>query len=108
MWLPNIYTHAPNVVSAFLSSTATKVSYYVLLRAMYTLFGAALAAQAIQLKVIVGPMALIAIFLGSVNAIKQDNIKKLLAFSSVAQIGYMALGLSVNNLNGLTGGLIFV
>ena len=106
MWLPNIYTHAPNVVSAFLSSTATKVSYYVLLRAMYTLFGAALAAQAIQLKVIVGPMALIAIFLGSVNAIKQDNIKKLLAFSSVAQIGYMVLGLSVNNLNGLTGGLI--
>ena len=105
-WLPNIYTHAPNVVSAFLSSTATKVSYYVLLRVMYTLFGAALAAQAVQLKFVVGPMALIAIYLGSINAIKQSNVKKLLAFSSVAQIGYMVLGLSVNNLNGLTGGLI--
>ena len=106
MWLPNIYTHAPNVVSAFLSSTATKVSYYVLLRAMYTLFGAALAAQAIQLKLLIGPMALIAIFLGSFNAIKQQNVKKILAFSSVAQIGYMVLGLSMNNLDGLTGGLI--
>ena len=106
MWLPNIYTHAPNVVSAFLSSTATKVSYYVLLRAMYTLFGAALAAQAVQLKLLIGPMALVAIFLGSFNAIKQQNIKKILAFSSVAQIGYMVLGLSMNNLDGLTGGLI--
>ena len=105
-WLPNIYTHAPNVVSAFLSSTATKVSYYVLLRAMYTLFGAALAAQALQLKLLIGPMALIAIFLGSFNAIKQSNVKKILAFSSVAQIGYMVLGLSMNNLDGLTGGLI--
>ena len=39
MWLPNIYTHAPNVVSAFLSSTATKVSYYVLIaRDVYTLW----------------------------------------------------------------------
>jgi len=106
MWLPNIYTHAPNVVSAFLSSTATKVSYYLLLRAMYTLFGAALAAQALQLKVLIGPMALVAIFLGSFNAIKQQNVKKILAFSSVAQIGYMVLGLSMNNLDGLTGGLI--
>lgn len=105
-WLPNIYTYAPNVISAFLSSTATKVSYYVLLRCMYTLFGAALASQAMQLKFVLLPMALVAIFLGSLNAIKQTNLKKLLAFSSIAQIGYMVLGLAVNNVNGLTGGLI--
>ena len=78
------------------------MSYYC----MYTLFGAALAAQAVQLKLLIGPMALVAIFLGSFNAIKQQNIKKILAFSSVAQIGYMVLGLSMNNLDGLTGGLI--
>ena len=106
MWLPNTYTHAPSVVSAFLSSTATKVSYYVLLRVLFTWFGVALAEQATHLKFIIAPMALIAIFLGSLNAIKQTNIKKLLAFSSIAQIGYMVLGLSFNNINGLTGGII--
>ena len=42
-WLPNAYTYAPSVVSAFLSATATKVSFYVLIRAMFTIFGAALA-----------------------------------------------------------------
>jgi multicomponent Na+:H+ antiporter subunit D len=106
MWLPNTYTHAPSVVSAFLSSTATKVSYYVLLRMLFVLFGVSLAAQATHFKFIIAPMALIAIFLGSVNAIKQTNIKKLLAFSSVAQIGYMVLGFSFNNINGLTGGIV--
>jgi multicomponent Na+:H+ antiporter subunit D len=106
MWLPNTYTYAPSVVSAFLSATATKVSFYVLLRVMYTLFGVALAAQAMQLKFLLMPLALIAIFLGSINAIKQKNTKKLLAFSSIAQIGYMVLGLSLNNHYGLTGGLI--
>lgn len=106
MWLPNTYTYAPSVVSAFLSSTATKVSYYVLLRVLFTIFGVALATQAAHLKFIIGPMALVAVYLGSLNAIKQSNIKKLLAFSSIAQIGYMVLGLSFNNINGLTGGIV--
>jgi multicomponent Na+:H+ antiporter subunit D len=106
MWLPNAYTYAPSVVSAFLSATATKVSFYVLLRAMFTIFGVSLAAQATRLEVILIPLSLAAIFLGSINAITQKDAKRLLAFSSVAQIGYMALGLSLHNVNGLTGGII--
>ena len=106
LWLPNTYTYAPSVVSAFLSSTATKVSYYVLLRTIFTLFGAAFVVQATQLKLIVAPLAMIAIFSGSINAIYQVNVKRLLAYSSVAQIGYMVLGLALNNVDGLTGGLI--
>ena len=106
LWLPNTYTYAPSVVSAFLSSTATKVSYYVLLRTIFTLFGAAFVVQATQLKLVIAPLAIIAIFSGSINAIYQVNVKRLLAYSSVAQIGYMVLGLALNNVDGLTGGLI--
>ena len=47
-------------------------------------------------------------FIGSIAAIYQTNIKRLLAYSSIAQIGYMTLGLSFNNLNGLTGGLVHI
>ena len=78
----------------------------MLLRTIFTLFGAAFVVQATQLKPIVAPLAMIAIFSGSINAIYQVNVKRLLAYSSVAQIGYMVLGLALNNVDGLTGGLI--
>ena len=106
MWLPDCYTYAPSVVSAFLSATATKVSYYVLIRAVYVIFGVALAEQAFRMEVVFIPMALAAIFIGSIKAIAQPNIKRLLAYSSVAQIGYMVLGLSFGNVDGLTGGIV--
>jgi len=105
-WLPNAYTYAPSVVSAFLSATATKVSFYVLIRAMFTIFGAALAAQATRLEFVMTPLALMAIFSGSWVAIGQIDVKRLLAYSSIAQIGYMILGLSLHNVNALTGAII--
>ena len=106
MWLPDCYTYAPSVVSSFLSATATKVSYYVLVRAVFVLFGAALIEQTVRMEAVFFPMAMLAIFVGSIKAIGQINIKRLLAYSSVAQIGYMVLGLSFGNQDGLTGGII--
>lgn len=106
MWLPNCYTYAPSVVSSFLSATATKVSFYVLIRAMFMLFGAALIAQAKIFLSFVLFLSLIGIFVGSLKAIGQDDVKRLLAYSSIAQIGYMVLGLSLDNIDGLTGAII--
>jgi multicomponent Na+:H+ antiporter subunit D len=105
-WLPNAYTYAPSVVSAFLAATATKVSYYLLARVVFTIFGAAYIFGEIGLDRLLLPLSLAAMFLGSIAAIHQTNIKRLLAYSSIAQIGYMTLGLSFNSLNGLTGGFV--
>ncbi len=105
-WLPNAYTYAPDNVSAFLAATATKVSYYVLVRVVFTIFGAAFVFGTLGLHVVLMPLALTAMFVGSIAAIYQTNIKRLLAYSSIAQIGYMVLGLSLHNLNGLTGGMV--
>ncbi len=105
-WLPNAYTYAPDNVSAFLSATATKVSYYVLVRVCFTIFGAAFVFGTLKLHLLLMPLSLAAMFIGSIAAIYQTNIKRLLAYSSIAQIGYMGLGLSMHNLNGLTGGMV--
>jgi multicomponent Na+:H+ antiporter subunit D len=105
-WLPNAYSFAPSKVSAFLSATATKVTYYVLLRVSFGLFGLAYVLQDLRLDLLLMPVALIAMFVGSTAAIYQSNLKRLLAYSSVAQIGYMVLGLSLANVTGLTGGLV--
>lgn len=105
-WLPNCYTYAPSVVSAFLSATATKVSFYVLLRTIFTIFGATMLAQTLQMESLLLILALVAIVGGSMVAIFQSDVKRLLAYSSLAQIGYFVLGLSLNNEPALTGSLI--
>ncbi len=105
-WLPNAYSYAPPVVSAFLAATATKVSYYLLVRIIFTLFGTAFVFETMGMQRLLMPLALLAMFLGSIAAIYQKDLKRLLAYSSIAQIGYMTLGLSFANENGLTGGLV--
>jgi len=106
IWLPNAYTYAPAIVTAFLAATATKVAYYVLVRFVYSIFGAPLAFGELRLDAVLMPMAIAAMFAGSFVAIFQDDIKRMLAYSSVAQIGYMVLGLSLASASGLTGGLV--
>lgn len=105
-WLPNAYTYAPSVVSAFLAATATKVAYYLMLRFTYTIFGATFVFSSLRLNLILTPLSLAAMFIGSAAAIYQTDFKRLLAYSSIAQIGYMTLGLSLNSELGLTAGIV--
>ncbi len=106
LWLPNAYTYSPSVVSAFLAATATKVGVYMLLRFLFTVFGAVFVFQAMGLGHILMPVALVAVFSASTVAIFQDNVKRMLAYSSVAQIGYMVLGLSFASPLGLTAAVL--
>jgi multicomponent Na+:H+ antiporter subunit D len=106
LWLPNAYCYAPSVVTAFLAATATKVSIYVVLRIVFTVFGPAYSFEAIEVDLVMIPLALAAMLLASTTAIFQNNVKRLLAYSSVAQIGYMVLGISLGTVTGLTAGIV--
>ena len=102
LWLPNAYAFAPSVVTILVAATATKVAVYVLLRFIFTIFGASFAFEATPVAEILLPLALLAIFVASTVAIFQDDVKRMLAYSSVAQIGYMILGVSLVSVTGLT------
>jgi multicomponent Na+:H+ antiporter subunit D len=106
LWLPNAYAFAPSTVSAFLASTATKVAVYLLLRFFYTVFGGTFSFEVMQLDRVLLLLSLIAIFSMSLVAIFQENVKRMLAYSSVAQIGYMILGVSMTTSAGLTAGIL--
>ena len=106
LWLPNAYTYAPSAVSAFLASTATKVAVYVLLRFLFTVFGPDYPFEVVALKWVVLPLALLAMFAASFIAIFQVNFKKMLAYSSIAQIGYMLLGIALLSETGLSGSIV--
>ncbi len=106
LWLPNAYTYAPSVVTAFLAATATKVAVYMLLRFLFTVFGTEISFEAMYLRSVLLPLALVAVFSASIVAIYQDNLKRMVAYSSVAQIGYMILGISFASVTGLTAGIL--
>jgi multicomponent Na+:H+ antiporter subunit D len=106
LWLPNAYTFAPSVVSAFLAATATKVAVYVLLRFLFTIFAATLSFRETLLDEVIIALALIAMFVCSIVAVFQDNLKRMLAYSSLGQIGYMVLGIALADVNGLTASIL--
>lgn len=106
VWLPNAYTYAPHIVTAFLSATATKVAFYVLVRFVFTVFTVGLAFGEMGLNAVLLPMSILAILVASTVAIFQQDIKRMLAYSSIAQIGYMVLGLSFGSVTGLTGAVV--
>ena len=105
-WLPGAYTFAPSVVTAFLASTATKVSVYIFLRFIFTIFKPKFAFELLPLDTGLMVLALVGIFVASTVAIFQTNIKRMLAYSSIAQIGYMVLGISFASVTGLTAGIV--
>jgi multicomponent Na+:H+ antiporter subunit D len=106
LWLPDAYTYAPSTVTTFLASTATKVAVYMLVRFFFTIFGLFFSFETMTLHWVLTPLAILAILSASLTAIYQQNIKRLLAYSSVAQIGYMILGISLATVTGLTAGLL--
>lgn len=105
LWLPNAYTYAPSVVTIFLAATATKVAVYMLLRFCFSVLGNGMLFQMTLGRIILLP-SLCAIFIASIVAIFQYDIKRMLAYSSIAQIGYMTLGISLATPLGLSAGIL--
>ena len=105
-WLPNAYAYAPSAVSAFLAATATKVAVYVLVRFYFTVFGASQVFGRLPMQEMMLLLALAGMFAASTIAIFQTDLKRLFAYSSVAQIGYIVLGLSFGSATGLTATLV--
>ncbi|NJM92368.1 MAG: hypothetical protein HC861_06850 [Rhodospirillaceae bacterium] len=105
-WLPGAYAYAPSWATVFLSATATKVAIYLLVRFLFSIFGIALDFRGLPIVEILLGLSIAAMFIASVIAVYQRNLKRMLAYSSLAQIGYIMLGVGIANQAGLTGGLV--
>ena len=105
-WLPNAYVESPSAVSSFLAGTATKVIYFQLIRVCCVIFGAAYVFDTLDFGFFLGPLSLLGMFAGSLAAIYQLSLKRLLAYSSIGQVGYLTLALSIGNEDGVYAGLL--
>lgn len=107
-WLPNAYAFAPNAVTAFLSASATKAAIYALLRFMFTVFGVEFSFGGLTIDYLLLPLAVMGMFIASAVAIFQNDLRRLLAWSSVAQISFMLLALSLATQSGLSATFIHI
>jgi len=107
-WLPDAYTYAPTPSSALIAPTGTKVAAYVIIRLFYFVFGVAYVSQILPITHIIAWLAAFGIIYGSIMAIAQKELKRMLAYSSVAQVGYIGLGIGLANPLGLIGAVLHV
>jgi len=103
-WLPDAHPAAPSPISAMLSGVVIKTGIYAMFRLLTIVFPAALFNWSLVLLI----FAALTMTFGNLLALLQEDIKRLLAFSSIAHIGYIIFGLAIATSDGLAGGLFHV
>ena len=102
-WLPNAYTNAPTATSCLVAPLMTKVSVYIMLRMMISVFSIDYVFNVLQLQQGIMILAVVSILVGSAYALLQRNLKKMLTYLIVAEIGYMVGGAWLGNSAGFIG-----
>ncbi len=104
MWTPDVYEGAPTPVTAFFASAPKVAAIGLFARVMHDAFGLAVA----DWSQIIALISLLSMFLGSVAAIGQTNIKRMMAYSSIAHMGYALMGLAAGNELGVQALLVYM
>jgi len=108
VWLPDAYTYAPSSVSALLAPLMTKVGAYVMIRIMFTVFEPQFSIELVPAAAILCWMAVGAILFGAFMALAQSDLKRMLAYILVAEVGYIVLGVGLANRHALTGAILHI
>jgi len=104
MWTPDVYEGSPTPVTAFFATAPKMAAMALFARVLHDAFGGATA----DWQQILALLALLSMFLGSIAAIGQRNIKRLMAFSSIAHMGYALMGLAAGTVFGVQAMLVYM
>ena len=108
VWLPNAYSYSPVAFARVVAPLMTKVMVYVMIRLMVTVFGMEYIFEALNLADAVVWLGTIAILAGGIMALSQKNLKKMLTYIIVCEIGYMVGGAWLGNELGMTGAVLHI
>jgi NADH-quinone oxidoreductase subunit N len=104
MWTPDVYEGAPTPVTIFFATAPKVAAMALLLRVMGTSFSELVPAW----QSLIVLMSILSMLLGSLAAIGQQNIKRLMAYSSIGHMGYALIGLAVGSADGVRGVLVYM
>jgi multicomponent Na+:H+ antiporter subunit D len=107
-WLPNAYTFAPSAAGCLVAPLVTKVSVYIMIRLMLSVFSSQYVFHVLHLSGPIVWLAVAAILSGSILALAQNDLKKMLTYLIVAEVGYMVGGFWLATANGITGAILHI
>jgi NADH-quinone oxidoreductase subunit N len=102
MWTPDVYEGAPTPMTAFMSAAPKAAGFAAFLRVFFI----ALPALSADWRPLIWVLAVLTMTIGNIIALSQDNIKRMLAYSSIAHAGYALVGFTAANAEGV-GGILF-
>jgi len=108
MWLPNAYTYAPDAASSLIAPLMTKVMVYVMIRLILSVFLPDFSFQVLHISHALVWLACLAIIMGSLLALAQTNIKRMLTYVLISEIGYMVGGVWLGNRLGMSGAILHI
>jgi len=108
VWLPNAYSNASSAAGILIAPLTTKVMIYVMIRITLTVFTPDYAFDVLDIGDAVVWLAVIAIVMGSVFALAQNRLKRILSYIVVAEVGYMVGGFWLGNRAGITGSILHI
>ena len=98
-WAPDAYQEAPHPVTAMFSAFVVKASLYAIGRIIYILSAAEGWSSVLRLLIVLGTLTVV---IGEMSALRQSNVKRMFAYSSIAQVGLVAVGLALGTVNGVS------
>ena len=103
-WLPDALCAAPSVISAFLSACTEKTGLYCLLKVFFAISGSLYENWRVPIAI----FAVFSMFIGNLSALLQDDLKRLFAYSTIANTGYILAGISIGSFRALAGSLFHI
>ncbi|MBI3789177.1 MAG: NADH-quinone oxidoreductase subunit N [Ignavibacteriales bacterium] len=104
MWAPDVYEGSPTTITAFMSTGAKAAAFAAFVSVFIRTFDIA----GTKLSDVLAILAAVSMIVGNVTAIAQNNLKRMLAYSSIAHAGYMLSGIAAGNIEGETGILFYL
>ncbi len=107
-WLPNAYTYAPSASSSLIAPLMTKVMIYVMIRLMLSVFTPQFVFGTLTVANPIVWLSVIAVTMGAILALAARNLKKMLTYIIIAEVGYMVGGAWLGNRAGMTGAILHI
>lgn len=107
-WLPDVYTYAPSAVTGLIAPLMTKVAAYALIRLLLFVLGVDFIREELRITSWIAWASAAGILFGSILAIAQRDLKRMLAYSSVSQVAYIGLGIGLGNALGFIGAVLHI
>ncbi|MCU1462685.1 MAG: NADH-quinone oxidoreductase subunit [Acidimicrobiales bacterium] len=104
MWTPDVYQGSPTPVTGFMAAVAKAAGFAALLRIFFSTFGT----HRLDWQPLIWALAVLSILVGSVLAVVQTDVKRMLAYSSISHAGYILIGLQAATVRGLAGSLFYL